>query len=81
MCISCGLCSKYCEMGIDVRSYAQANQSFTRAACVGCGMCAEVCPRGVLALESRWAKDPHQRSLAPATELVVLRVPRRPPAA
>jgi polyferredoxin len=31
MCISCGLCSKYCEMGIDVRSYAQANTSFTRA--------------------------------------------------
>ncbi|MFB6352039.1 MAG: 4Fe-4S binding protein, partial [Bradymonadaceae bacterium] len=24
MCISCGLCSKYCEMGIDVRAYAQA---------------------------------------------------------
>ncbi len=52
MCISCGLCSKYCEMGIDVRSYAQRNESFTRASCVGCGMCAEVCPRGVLALES-----------------------------
>lgn len=50
MCISCGMCSKYCEMGIDVRSYAQANQSFTRASCVGCGMCAEVCPRGVLNL-------------------------------
>ncbi len=24
MCISCGLCTKYCEMGIDVRAYAQA---------------------------------------------------------
>ncbi len=52
MCISCGLCSKYCEMGIDVRAYAQANQSFTRASCVGCGICAEVCPRGVLHLEN-----------------------------
>ena len=51
MCISCGMCTTYCEMGIDVRSYAQANQSFTRASCVGCGMCAEVCPRGVLSLE------------------------------
>lgn len=50
-CISCGNCSTYCEMGIDVRAYAQANQSFTRASCVGCGMCAEVCPRGVLSLE------------------------------
>jgi polyferredoxin len=52
MCISCGLCSKYCEMGIDVRSYAQSNESFTRASCVGCGLCAEVCPRGVLRLEN-----------------------------
>ncbi len=52
MCISCGMCSKYCEMGIDVRAYAQSNQSFTRASCVGCGLCAEVCPRGVLRLEN-----------------------------
>ena len=52
MCISCGLCSTYCEMGIDVRSYAQQNRSFTRASCVGCGLCAQVCPRGVLVLEA-----------------------------
>jgi ferredoxin len=52
MCISCGNCSAYCEMGIDVRSYAQTNESFTRASCVGCGMCAHVCPRGVLKLEN-----------------------------
>jgi len=58
MCISCGNCSTYCEMGIDVRSYAQSNESFTRAACVGCGMCAHVCPRGVLRLEN--AKDLHE---------------------
>jgi ferredoxin-type protein NapH len=54
MCISCGNCTTYCEMGIDVRSYAQSNQSFTRASCVGCGMCAHVCPRGVLKLENHW---------------------------
>lgn len=52
MCISCGNCSTYCEMGIDVRQYAMANQSFTRASCVGCGLCAQVCPRGVLKLEN-----------------------------
>jgi ferredoxin-type protein NapH len=62
MCISCGLCSKYCEMGIDVRSYAQANQNFVRAACVGCGMCAEVCPRGVLRLENASPMDPQEES-------------------
>jgi ferredoxin-type protein NapH len=63
MCISCGLCSKYCEMGIDVRSYAQANQSFTRASCVGCGLCAEVCPRGVLRLENVNRRAPQQAAL------------------
>lgn len=60
MCISCGLCSKYCEMGIDVRAYAQANQSFTRASCVGCGLCAEVCPRGVLRLENAARSAPQE---------------------
>jgi len=53
MCISCGNCSTYCEMGIDVRAYAMANQDVKRAACVGCGMCAHVCPRGVLKLENK----------------------------
>ncbi len=53
MCISCGNCSTYCEMGIDVRSYAEENSNFTRASCVGCGICAHVCPRGVLKLENK----------------------------
>ena len=51
-CISCGNCSKYCEMGIDVRWYAQRGQNIVRASCVGCGVCATVCPRGVLKLEN-----------------------------
>ena len=51
-CISCGNCSTYCEMGIDVRSYAQRGQNIVRASCVGCGICAAVCPRGVLRLEN-----------------------------
>ena len=51
-CISCGNCSTYCEMGIDVRSYAQKGQNVVRASCVGCGICAAVCPRGVLRLEN-----------------------------
>ncbi|MBK9765067.1 MAG: 4Fe-4S binding protein [Flavobacteriales bacterium] len=52
-CISCGNCSTYCEMGIDVRSYAQRGENIVRSSCVGCGICAAVCPRGVLKLESR----------------------------
>ncbi len=52
-CISCGNCSTYCEMGIDVRWYAQRGQNIVRASCVGCGVCASVCPRGVLNLENK----------------------------
>jgi len=51
-CISCGNCSTYCEMGIDVRWYAQRGQDIVRASCVGCGVCSAVCPRGVLKLEN-----------------------------
>lgn len=51
-CISCGNCSTYCEMGIDVRHYAQRGQDIVRASCVGCGVCSAVCPRGVLRLEN-----------------------------
>lgn len=51
-CISCGNCSTYCEMGIDVRAYAQRGENIVRASCVGCGICSAVCPRGVLNLEN-----------------------------
>ncbi len=56
-CISCGNCSTYCEMGIDVRAYAQKGQNIVRASCVGCGICSAVCPRGVLKLENGPTKD------------------------
>ncbi len=64
-CISCGNCSTYCEMGIDVKSYAQKGQNIVRSSCVGCGICSAVCPRGVLKLENgndtgatRYSSDP-----------------------
>jgi len=57
-CISCGNCSTYCEMGIDVRAYAQRGENIVRASCVGCGICSAVCPRGVLKLEN---ENPNQR--------------------
>lgn len=55
-CISCGNCSTYCEMGIDVRWYAQRGQNIIRSSCVGCGICSAVCPRGVLNLEVKSEK-------------------------
>ncbi|MCB4799145.1 4Fe-4S binding protein [Neotamlana laminarinivorans] len=51
-CISCGNCSNSCEMGIDVRHYAQKGENIVRSSCVGCGICSAVCPRGVLKLEN-----------------------------
>ncbi len=56
-CISCGNCSTHCEMGIDVRAYAQQGQNIVRSSCVGCGVCASVCPRGVLKLENGPEED------------------------
>jgi len=61
-CISCGNCSTYCEMGIDVRWYAQRGQDIVRSSCVGCGICSAVCPRGVLRLEN--GDDVNARSTA-----------------
>ncbi len=61
-CISCGNCSTYCEMGIDVRHYAQRGQDIVRASCVGCGICSAVCPRGVLRLENS-DEDVNDRAL------------------
>lgn len=70
-CISCGNCSTYCEMGIDVRWYAQRGQDIVRSSCVGCGVCAAVCPRGVLRLENS-SMDINTR----ADELRVLQIDR-----
>ncbi|HMX41230.1 MAG TPA: 4Fe-4S binding protein, partial [Saprospiraceae bacterium] len=68
-CISCGNCSTYCEMGIDVRAYAQKGQDILRASCVGCGICSAVCPRGVLRLEGASAdmgQRAEQQRISPA---------------
>ena len=51
-CISCGNCSTYCEMGIDVRAYAQKGENIVRSSCVCCGICSALCPRGFLKLEN-----------------------------
>lgn len=77
-CISCGNCSTYCEMGIDVRHYAQRGQNIVRASCVGCGICSAVCPRGVLRLENG-SVDINDRTTAvqnihiPESEVGILR--------
>lgn len=47
-CISCGLCTKSCHMGIDVMGYAQAGRVLDDVECVNCSACINVCPTGVL---------------------------------
>ena len=65
-CISCGNCSNSCEMGIDVRHYAQKGENIVRSSCVGCGICSAVCPRGVLKLEN----DSMKRRINPTEVLL-----------
>ncbi|MBD2717009.1 4Fe-4S binding protein [Microvirga sp. STR05] len=61
-CISCGNCSNVCEMGIDVKQYAQRGEPIIRASCVGCGLCSTACPRGVLNLENGPREGRYQSS-------------------
>jgi len=50
-CIACNMCSRCCEVGIDVRKFALKGESFDNlsTSCIGCGICISVCPTGALA--------------------------------
>jgi polyferredoxin len=48
LCIGCGMCNTYCEMGIDIRGFAMRGEPVKTTTCVGCGMCIQKCPRRVL---------------------------------
>jgi ferredoxin-type protein NapH len=71
-CISCGNCSTYCEMGIDVRWYAQRGQNIVRSSCVGCGVCSSVCPRGVLNLENASEENRFDNPISISNEKVTI---------
>lgn len=59
-CISCGLCTKNCHMGIDVMNYANKGKPLDDVECVNCSACINVCPTGVLSFgkyKKIWNKD------------------------
>ncbi len=49
-CIACGECTRNCQVGIDVMSYALQQRELNNAnsSCIGCGICVTVCPMTVL---------------------------------
>ncbi len=49
-CIACSECSRNCQVGIDVMSYALKQQVLDNASssCIGCGICVNVCPMDTL---------------------------------
>ncbi len=53
-CITCGECSRYCQVGIDVMGFAKNQQEFSNvnSACIHCGICVTVCPMDVLRFDS-----------------------------
>ena len=53
-CIACLECTRNCQVGIDVMTYALKQEPITNAnsSCIGCGICVTVCPMGVLSFQS-----------------------------
>jgi len=53
-CIACSECTRNCQVGIDVMSYALKQQPLDNAtsSCIGCGICVSVCPMDVLSFSA-----------------------------
>lgn len=62
-CISCTMCSTYCQVGVDVMAFAKNQQPFgnRESACIQCGICIDVCPMGVLSFDTG---DPQTRRIS-----------------
>ncbi len=71
-CITCGECSRYCQVGIDVMGFAKNGQEFSNknSACIHCGICVTVCPMDVLSFDNHGtgvvAITAHGKPIAPS---------------
>ena len=74
-CITCGECSRYCEVGIDVMAFAKNQQSFhnENTSCIQCGVCITVCPMNVLSFDNE-RRGTITRRLAASTEGVEMTI-------
>ncbi len=61
-CISCGICTKVCHMGIDVMGYANKGIPMNDVECVRCSACVVNCPMRVLQFGSLQHTDPDNKS-------------------
>jgi polyferredoxin len=54
-CIACNECSRNCQVGIDVMSYALKQEVLdnSTSSCIGCGICVTVCPMDVLSFDQK----------------------------
>ena len=54
-CIGCTECTRNCQVGIDVMSYAIKQEVLDNdtSSCIGCGICVSVCPMDVLSFSAK----------------------------
>lgn len=64
-CISCGICTNNCHMGIDVMNFANKGRPMDDVECVRCSACVVSCPMDVLSFGMTGKGNPHDPASRP----------------